>query len=68
MSVLSEVTVPNLANLVHLQESHVHLVLFQYRVIAMYTFYFKSFRSCIICASQHIFGLSYKVFIRDKVL
>jgi len=58
MSLLSEVTVPTLANLVYLQESHVHLVLFQYRAIAMYTFYFKSFKSCIICASQHIFGLS----------
>jgi len=58
VSVLSEVTVPTLANLAYLQESHVQLVLFQYRVIAMYTFYFKSCKSCIICASQHIFGLS----------
>jgi hypothetical protein len=41
MTVLWEVTVPKLATLVYLKESHVHLVLFQYRVIAMYTFYFN---------------------------
>jgi hypothetical protein len=41
MAVFSEVTAPNLATLMYLQESHAHLVLLQYRVIAMYTFYCK---------------------------
>jgi hypothetical protein len=44
MTMLSEVTVPNLATLVYVQEIRVHLVLFQYRVITMHMFYFNHLR------------------------